>query len=54
MEPESLKKRINDLEQKHAEPEKFVLRWADEDEDPSKDGPDVIRLKWLDELEKRS
>ena len=49
---DSLKRRINDLEQKHGEPVEYVLRWADPDEDPSKDGPDVIRLKWLDEIEK--
>jgi len=50
---DSLKRRINSLERKHGGPEEFEIRWADPD-DPSKDGPNVIRLKWADELEKQS
>jgi hypothetical protein len=36
---DGLKRRINDLEQKHGVPVEFVLRWADPDEDPSKRRP---------------
>jgi len=50
---DSLKRRINDLEQKRSGPVEYAIRWTDDDEggDPSKDGPDVIRLRWLDEIE---
>jgi hypothetical protein len=53
MKPDCLSKRLDALEREQAEPEKIVLEWADPNEDPSKDGPDVIRLKWADELEKQ-
>jgi len=47
-------KRLGNLEQEaNHTPVEIELLWADPDEDPSKDGPDVIRLKWSDELEKR-
>jgi hypothetical protein len=49
---DSLMRRVNDLElkQKHGEPVEYVIRWLEPGEKPK--GPDVIRLRWLDDLEK--
>jgi len=52
MKTDSIGRRLRDLEREQAGPEEIVLVWADLDEDPSKDGPGVIRLRWGDELEK--
>jgi hypothetical protein len=53
MKADSIDRRLKDLEQKHSSPVEIELQWADPDEDSSKDGPGVIRLKWADELEKQ-
>jgi hypothetical protein len=52
MKTDSLGRRLRDLEREHGVPVEYELVWADPDEDPSKDGPGVIRLRWGDELEK--
>ena len=50
MKADSIDRRLKDLEREQAGPVEYVLVWADSDEDPSKDGPGAIRLKWLDEV----
>jgi hypothetical protein len=47
MKTDALDKRLRDLEQKHAEPVKYVLPWADEPQEP---GAERIQLKWADDL----
>jgi hypothetical protein len=44
----NLEKRLADLEQKHVEPVKYVLLWADDG--PQEPGETWIQLKWADDL----
>jgi len=53
MKNDNIDRRLKDLERERVGPVEYELVWADPDEDPSKDGPGVIRLKWGDELEKQ-
>ena len=47
----NLEKRLADLEQKHVEPVKYVLLWADDEpHEPLEPGETRIQLKWADDL----
>ena len=45
----SLEKRLGVLERQQAGPVKIKLLWYDEESDP---GAEIIKLRWLDEIEK--
>ena len=50
MKAASLIRRLEDLERQQAEPVKFKLIWYDEEPEP---GAEIIKLRWLDEVEKK-
>ncbi len=49
MKVDSLNRRLETLERQQAEPTKFKLLWYDEVQSPQ---AEVIKLRWLDEVEK--
>ena len=46
---DSLNRRLENLERQQAEPVKFELIWYDEESEP---GAEIIKLRWLEEVEK--
>jgi hypothetical protein len=45
-----LDRRLKDLEWQQARPAEVKLVWYDEEPDP---GAEIIKLRWLDEVEKK-
>ena len=52
MNADSLNRRLEALERQQAEPVKFKLFWYDEEQSPHEPGAEIIKLRWLDEIEK--
>ena len=52
MKADSLIRRLEDLERQQSEPVKFKLLWYDEEQSPHEPRAEIIKLRWLDEVEK--